>query len=442
MPTTINRRRFLATSAAGVVGASAVLRAQPAPARVLGANDRVRVGVIGTGRQGIHDMEAHMALDDVDIVAICDVFGPNLAKAAAVATRAEQHKDFRQLLDRKDVDAVIIGTPDHWHALQTVMACQAGKDVYVEKPTSVAIVEGRRMVEAARKYNRIVQVGTQQRSAAHFQQAVELVKGGRIGQVSLVRCWNAGNASPDGFGNPPDSDPPPELDWDMWLGPAPKVAFNPNRFGVYPDVYSYFRYFWDYAGGMMTDWGVHLIDIAQWAMAVDAPTAASAVGGTFAVKDNRETPDTILATYQYPGFVLTYENRSANARSINGHGYGIEFYGGDGTLFVDRSGLEIVPEGRGPSTDRQNRTEPFTLTSTKDDPSHARNFIDCVRSRQTPISDIEVGHRSTSTAILGNLAYRSGASVKWNGRTEKIDDNKRASELLDKDYRKPWRLKV
>ena len=442
MQTTMNRRRFLAAGAAGVVAANAVLRAQPASARVLGANDRVRVGVIGTGRQGVYDLEAHMALDDVDIVAICDVYGANLAKAAAVAPQAQQHKDFREVLDRTDVDAVIIGTPDHWHALQTVMACQAGKDVYVEKPASVAIVEGRRMVEAARKYNRVVQVGTQQRSAAHFQKTVDLVKDGRIGRVSLVRCWNAGNASPKGLGNPPDSAPPADLDWDMWLGPAPKVAFNPNRFGVYPDVYSYFRYFWDYAGGMMTDWGVHLIDIAQWVMNVEAPTEASAVGGKFVLEDNRETPDTILATYRYPGFVMTYENRSANARGISGHGYGIEFYGTDGTLFVDRSGLEIVPEERGPSTARERRTEPFTLESTKDQSNHARNFIDCVKSRQAPICDIEIGHRSTSTAILGNLAYRSGATVKWDGRTETIDGNRRASELLDRAYRKPWKLKV
>ena len=226
----------------------------------------------------------------------------------------------------------------------TVMACQAGKDVYVEKPTSVAIGEGRRMVEAARKYSRIVQVGTQQRSATHFQKAVELVRSGRLGQISMVRCWNVGNTAPEGIGNPPDSDPPADLDWDFWLGPAPKVPFNPNRFGVFPDVWSYFRYFWDYAGGMMTDWGVHLIDIVQWAMNVDAPQSVSTAGGKFALTDNRDTPDTILATYRYPGFIMTYENRSANGRQINAHGYGIEFYGTNGTLFVDRSGYDLAPE--------------------------------------------------------------------------------------------------
>ena len=196
----------------------------------------------------------------------------------------------------------------------TVMACQAGKDVYVEKPTSVAIAEGRKMVEAARKYNRVVQVGTQQRSAKHFQQAAKLVQDGGIGKVAAVRCWNVGNQFPDGIGNPPDSDPPADLDWDLWLGPAPRRPFNANRFGVVPTNFSYFRWFWDYAGGMMTDWGVHLIDIVQMAMKVDAPTSVSAVGGKFCLTDNRETPDTILASYQYPGFVMTYENRTTNGR--------------------------------------------------------------------------------------------------------------------------------
>jgi predicted dehydrogenase len=418
-----------------------------ASARVQGANDRVGVALIGAGRQGLGVMRGHQRLEDVDIVAVCDVYEPNLAKAVAAAPKAAQLKDFRQILDRKDVQAVIIGTPDHWHALMTVMACQAGKDVYVEKPTSVAIGEGRRMVEAARKYNRIVQVGTQQRSAAHFQRAAELVRSGRIGPITMVRCWNVGNQTPEGIGNPPDGPPPATLDWDLWLGPAPKVAYNPNRFGVVPDNFSYFRWFWDYAGGMMTDWGVHLIDIVQWAMSVDAPLAVSTTGGKFLLKDNRETPDTILATYRYPGFVMTYENRVCNGNPLNGHNYGIEFYGADGTMFVDRAGFDIVPERRsvqGATDGRQeDRTGATSVRSTPDNPTHQRNFIDCVKSRKAPICDIEIGHRSSSTAILGNLALRSGAPVEWDGRTETVTNgNKKASDLLVRPYRAPWELKV
>jgi predicted dehydrogenase len=420
-----------------------VLAARQSSSRVVGANDRVRVGVIGTGRQGRNDLKAHAALADVEIAAICDVFAPNLAEAAKLAPAAKTVTDFRSILDDKNIDAVIIGTPDHWHALMTVMACQAGKDVYVEKPTSVAIAEGRTMVEAARKYSRIVQVGTQQRSAAHFQEAVKLVWDGRLGPISAVRMWNVGNQAPEGIGNPPDGDPPAGLDWDMWLGPAPQRPFNANRFGVTADGWSYFRWFWDYAGGMMTDWGVHLIDIVQWAMKVDAPSSVSAVGGHFCLKDNRETPDTIVASYQYPGFVLTYENRTGNAHALNGHGYGIEFYGTDGTLFVDRAGYELVPETRKSGTTVTNRSEAASRASSPDNPTHARNFVDCIKSRQAPICDIETGHRSSSTAILGNMAYRSGATVVWDGRTERVtNDNAKAAALVDRAYRAPWGQKM
>ncbi len=439
MSTAIDRRTFLGTGAAGLVG----LAARSASGRVLGANDRLRIGVVGTGRQGRHDLHEHQILTDVEIAAICDVYAPNLAQAARMAPGATQYHDFRELLDDRTIDAVIVGTPDHWHALVTVMACQAGKDVYVEKPSSVAIAEGRKMVKAARKHNRIVQVGTQQRSAAHFQDAVRLVREGRIGTVTAVRAWNYGNEAPAGIGHPPDGDPPPELDWDFWLGPAPKRPFNPNRFGVSPDAWSYFRYFWDYAGGMMTDWGVHLIDIVQWAMDVNAPVSVSAVGGKFCLTDNRETPDTIVSTYTYPTFVMTYENRTSNRRPLNGHGYGIEFYGSDGTLFVDRSGFELTPETRKEGTTEVNRTEPASATSTPDSPTHARNFVDCVKSRTLPICDIEIGHRSSSTAILGNMAYRSGATVVWDAATERVTNgNESAAALVDREYRAPWALTV
>lgn len=436
----LNRREFLTVSTASLAGVATTARAA---SRIQGANDRVGVAVIGTGRQGLNVLRGHRVLPDVDIVAVCDVYEPNLLKGAEAAPYAQRFKDFRQVLDLRDVDAVVVATPDHWHALQTVMACQAGKDVYVEKPTAVAIAEGRKMVEAAHKYNRVVQVGTQQRSAAHFQAAVELVRKGGIGQVTAVRTWNVGNQAPEGIGSPPDGDPPPGLDWDMWLGPAPARPFNPNRFGVVPDAFSHFRWFWDYAGGMMTDWGVHLIDIVQWAMDVEAPLSASAVGGKFCLKDNRETPDTLQASFQYPTFVLTYENRVCNGRPVNDHGYGIEFYGTEGTLFVDRSGFQLIPEQRREGDQLLDRTLAREQRSTPDNPSHARNFIDCVKSREKPICDIEIGHRSSSTAILGNLAYRSGATVVWDAKTERVtNDNPRAAELVDREYRAPWKLTV
>ncbi len=435
----IERREFLKGSTAAAVGLAL------APGRVLGANDRILAGFIGTGRQGQDNMKAFLKQQNVEVVAVCDVYEPNLKKGAAIAgERVLQLKDFRRLLDNKDINVAVISTPDHWHAYQTVAACQVGKDVYVEKPICVAVEEGRKMAQAARRYQRVVQVGTQQRSGVHFQKAVEVVRSGRLGKISVVRTWNYGNQSPEGIGNPPDSDPPPDLDWDLWLGPAPRVPFNPNRFGVYEGKYSHFRWFWDYAGGMMTDWGVHLLDIVQWAMEAEAPQVITASGGKFFLKDNRETPDTLQVTYEYPGgWVALYENRELNASPLNGKDYGILFHGTEATLFVDRRGYELVPEKRGRGAEAVDRTEPAAEKSSNPHlADHWKNFVECVRSRKKPASDIETGHRSTSTCLLGNIAYRSRRRIEWDGREEKIRNAPEARKYLTRDYRKPWKLQV
>lgn len=406
---------------------------------ILGANDRIRVGVIGLGRQGRGVMKGFLKNSNVEVVALCDVYAPHLAAAMkdSKLDAVETYKDFRKLLDRKDIDAVIVASPDHWHALHSVMACQAGKDVYVEKPISVTVTEGRKMVQAARKYNRIVQVGTQQRSGDHYQKAAQLIRSGQIGKVTFVRTWNYGNSAPVGIGNPPDSAAPDGLDWDMWLGPAPARPFNANRFGVFPDRWSSFRWFWDYAGGMMTDWGVHHLDIVQMVMGVDAPLAISSTGGKYALTDNRETPDTLMVTYEYPGFVCTFENRECNAQGIGGAGYGISFHGTDATLFINRELFEIIPE-KGKTI-----AEPLKVKGTNSQgDDHIRNFLDCVKTRQTPTSDIEIGHRSTSTCLLGNVSLRSGRRIVWNAKTEQIEGDQTAARYLSREYRKPWKLSV
>ena len=330
------------------------------------------------------------------------------------------------MLEMKEIQAVVVSSPDHWHPLHTILACQAGKDVYVEKPVSVCLEEGRLMVEAARRYKRIVQVGTQQRSGLHFQKAVELVRNGAIGKVSFIRTWNYGNSFPEGIGNPPDGDPPPDLDWDLWLGPAPKVPFNANRFGVHPERFSSFRWFWHYAGGMMTDWGVHLLDIVQWAMNVEGPSEISAQGGKLYLQDNRETPDTLQVTYQYPGFVCVYENRECNGARLDGHGYGICFHGSLGTMFLDRAGFEIIPEKTSKGV---NKCEPVAEKSSNNhNLAHSRNFLDCIKSRQLPICDIEIGHRSTSVAQLGNIAYRTKSHLIWDTKNEEFKGNKQGQQ--------------
>ena len=348
MSADLTRRDFIKRAAQGTAAGLAFSAARPAVA----ASDKVRVGVIGPGHQGRGDTRDFVRQPDVEVVAVCDVYEPNLPLAVeAAGGRAQTYKDFRQVLERKDIDAVLVATPDHWHALVTVEACKAGKDVYVEKPLSHDIHEGQVMVEAARKYNRVVQLGTQQRSGIHFQKAVELVQNGLLGKISFVRTGTYLNNYPYGIGNPPDSDPPPGLDWDLWLGPAPLAPFNVNRWtNMDPHDWSSFRYFWDYAGGMMTDWGVHLIDIAQWGMQVEGPRVISSVGGKYYNQDNTQTPDTLQVTYEYenPSFILVFEHRWENANWRHEKGYGIEFHGTDGTLFVDRGGFELYPETRRP----------------------------------------------------------------------------------------------
>lgn len=439
----LNRRDFFQRATLGAVSAQmAFAGAFGASARILGANDRVRVGVIGTGQQGVWDLQDFRHQPDVEVVAVCDVYEPNLQKGLDAADKKpETYKDFRQVLDRQDIDAIIVGTPDHWHALVTVQACQAGKDVYVEKPISHTVDEGKAMVKAARQHQRVVQVGTQQRSGLHFQEAVRLIQQGYIGKVSFVRTWNYANECPQGIGNPPDSNPPPGLDWDFWLGPAPRVPFNQNRFGV-GDRWSTFRYFWDYAGGFVTDWGVHLMDIVQWAMQVEGPQVITASGGRFYIQDNAETPDTIEITFEYPHFIAVYENRWDNGNSMYGKDYGMEFHGTDATLFIDREGFDVFPEERRQGKERVGRSPSMKMGNVNDSHfDHIRNFLDCIKSRQRPASDIEIGHRSTSVCLLGNVAYRSRRRIVWDVEKQELrEGGPEAQQYLTRHYRAPWVL--
>ncbi|HLA38615.1 MAG TPA: Gfo/Idh/MocA family oxidoreductase, partial [Candidatus Glassbacteria bacterium] len=287
----ISRRGLFASGAAMAFAAAA-----PAIGRVAEANDTINVGVIGTGQMGRSNMNAFAEEERVRIAAVCDCYRPNLDKALKALEKSGKPKpaeyaDFRKLLDDKEIDVVIAASPDHWHPLHTVMACRAGKDVYVEKPVSVTVSEGRVMTDVARQTGRIVGVGTQQRSGEHFQRAVEIVRDGTLGRITKVSTWNYENEYPVGIGNPPDCDPPEGLDWNMWLGPAPLRPFNWNRFGVVDDGrWSSFRWFWDYAGGMMTDWGTHLLDIVLWATNQKGPRTVTASGGKLALLDNRDTP--------------------------------------------------------------------------------------------------------------------------------------------------------
>jgi predicted dehydrogenase len=285
----MQRREFL--------GAAGLAAAQ----HVIGANDRVTVGLIGCGGRGRYVAGLMREGPGVDFAATADVYLPNAERAKEWAgTAARSYQDFRRLLEQKDIDAVLVATPDHWHAAIAVLACQAGKDVYVEKPLAHNVREGRAIVNAARRYNRIVQAGTQHRSSPHFREVQEIVQSGALGKVNWVRVWNYANLFPQGIGREPDSEPPAGLDWDFYLGPAPLVPYNRKRFT--------YRWFWDYSGGYITDFGTHRLDTVQQVMGVSAPQTIAASGGRFSLQDAGEIPDVLQVTYEYPGFVLSYES--------------------------------------------------------------------------------------------------------------------------------------
>jgi predicted dehydrogenase len=408
---------------------------------IKGANDKVNVAFIGTGRMGSGNIEYSSKVPGFEIVAVCDVYQPALERAQAEARRlgfggVKAVKDFREILADKSIDAVSIATPDHWHAYLTVEACKAGKDVWVEKPACVYVEEGQKMVEAARKYKRVVQAGTMQRSGAFFQKAREIVKSGDLGDITFCRTFQAGAAAKDGFGNPPDSDPPAGLDWDLWLGPAPKRPFNANRWGVGDNRWSTFRYFWDYAGGAMTDWGVHLLDIVQFAFDEAMPVSISAQGGKFYTTDNTETPDTMLVTYHYPSFVGSYESRTANPFPMYGSGYGTSFHGTKATLMVNRGGYWIFPNEKGKEPIAETRKELSEMNV-----PHWKNFLECLRTRQKPISDIETCVRTTSTCILANLALRHNVTLDWDDKAFTVKQRE-IKPYLKAKYRSPWKLEV
>jgi predicted dehydrogenase len=427
-----DRRGFLRTAGVAAVG-SAINRGAK------GANDRIALGFIGLGTMGTENLKAAMAQPGVAVAAVCDVYQPHLERASAMAQRGGQQPkvtgDFRQLLADRSIDAVCISTPDHWHPHIAVEACKAGKDVYVEKPVGVAVEEGQAMVAAARKFNRVMQAGTWQRSGAHFQKACELVRSGTLGKVTMARTWIYSNQPRQGIGNPPDATPPAGLNWDMWLGPAPARPFNPNRFGVYPDAYSYFRFFWDYAGGQLTDSGVHMIDIVHMAFGDPMPLSVSAIGGKYWFTDDTETPDTLQVTYEYPGFIASWEHRSNNTDDHTSRLMGATFHGSRGTLYVDRQVLRVTPE-------KGSDLEPFEMKRAADPhPLHWANFLECLRTRQKPNSDIETCYRSSAACILGNVSMRAKTRLDWDDQKRTVRQAE-ARALLRREHREPWALAV
>ncbi|MBI5085505.1 MAG: Gfo/Idh/MocA family oxidoreductase [Acidobacteria bacterium] len=427
-------------------------------ARVLGANDRVRVGLIGCGGRGRYVSRLMAESPGVEFIAVADVYARNAAAARDWAgPRCAVFPDFRRLLEQKDVDAVIVATPDHWHAAAAVLACAAGKHVYVEKPLAYSIREGRAIVDAAQRYSRIVQPGMQHRSSPHFAEAAEIVQSGKLGKVHFVRVWNSVNMVPRGIGRVLDEPVPGGLDWDMYCGPAPLARFNRKRF------LSTYRWFWDYSGGYITDFGTHRFDTVHQIMGVEIPRTAVAAGGRFEVSDAGEMPDVLTVTYEYPGFILVYD-----AVNLNGFGLGLRtpgmkyynargpfdrpngmaFYGTNGTLLADRVGYELFPELASsswpPTPDdpsaAQFRMERKQVNVTDATGPHARAFPESIRGLRKPPASILSGHRATTIAHLGNISYHTGLKLKWDAVREDFDNQPEASKHLARVPRKPWDL--
>jgi predicted dehydrogenase len=451
MGSVLSRRDF---TRATITGAAAAMPAVARGGRVLGANDRVRIGCIGVGYRGVQVLFAFGAHKDAEIVSLCDVYEPYLhgqfdkihphfkklgyvvpSRLPEFSGLVDHQKDFRRVLDRKDLDAVIIATPDHWHALQTIMACDAGKDVYIEKPLCFTVREGRRMVEAARRSDRVVQVGTQRRSSKLYAELAALVQSGAIGKVTAARAGLTDNMSPGGIGNIADSAPPPGLDWELWQGPRPHRPFNLN---VLPYK---FRWWKDYSS-QMANWGAHYFDAIRWIVGETAPIAVTGCGGRYAVDDCRSIPDTAEVIFEHASGMLTiFSTFEASGQPLLRTGE-IELRGTKGAIYASMNRIEIVPEEGGRFQDKRPRCHPLVLENHDGyrelDEAHARNFLDCVKSRSKPHCDVEEGHRSTSYALLANIALATGARLTWDAKAEVITNNIGASALLDYEYCKPW----
>jgi predicted dehydrogenase len=432
----LTRRNFLGKSALAALAAGTLQSPfiRLARAGEPGANSKIRLGIIGCGGQGQVDLKCFFLNPEIDCVVACDVDDDQLAKVVAICQdkrgkTPDTVKDFRRVLDRKDVDIVLIATPDHWHALPMVMAAQAGKDIYTEKPLAKTIDEGHAMLAAANKYNRVVQMGSQWRSSTHIIEATDLIRSGKLGKVSLARAWAFLDWLPS-IGHVPDSPVPPGVDYEFWLGPAPERPFNKNRF-----LFN-FRWFWDYAGGLMTDWGVHLLNMASMGLPPENPKSVCAVGGKFIFDDDSETPDSLVALYEFPSYQLIWEHRAGLNNGLNGRSWGVEWHGTEGNIILNDTGWELITEPKKANIASQRHR------STGEDPrkAHVRNFLDCCSSRQQPVLNLEIGHRVSTLAHLGNIAYRTDDKIVWDSVAEKVVDNHAADKLVSVKYRKPWHL--
>jgi predicted dehydrogenase len=409
----------------------------------ISANDKINFAIIGAKGMGWSNMRSHFNMPEVECIAICDVDQSVLDQRLADVEKARGNKpkrygDYRKMLENKDIDAVIIATPDHWHCLNTIDALDAGKHIYVEKPLANSIEECNVMVKAARKSNKLIQVGQWQRSGSQYREAIEYLRTGKLGNIRLVKTW-AYQGWMKSIPVVADGPAPQGVDYDMWLGAAPKRSFNSNRF------HFTFRWFWDYAGGLMTDWGVHEIDIALYAMNASAPKSVMASGGKLAYPDDAaETPDTLQAIFEYDGFNMLWEH----AVGIDGGNYGrtegIAFIGNNGTLVVNRGGWEVIPESerKGDQTIQKVEAVPMIKGVGNALNNHTKNFVEAIKANNSSMLNcgIETGSVAAINAQMGNVAYKIGRKVYWDANKGSFINDKQANGLIKPVYHNRWRF--
>lgn len=452
-------------SISGVAHKSVVAPIMDTKKRVIDANDKVRVGFIGVGNRGTQLLQLFMEQPDCEVAALCDVYEPYVTRDySTVLDRykkdmgnripkmgekfpkdVKQFKDYRLMLEDQSIDAVCIATPDHWHALQTIDAINAGKDVFVEKPLSKTIAEGRRMVEVGNSSRQIVTVGLNRRGAPTFQKLAKEIPAGKIGKITFGTACHVSNMYPNGIGKLQPETPPANFDWDMWLGPR---AYRPYQYNIAPYM---FRWWEDYANQISNN-GVHYLDLLRWLLNEEAPVAVSAHGGKYVVDDDRTIPDTMHVTYEFKsGVLVTLSILEASTGSFIPHGF-LELRGTKGTLHTDENDYKITPARAGQFQTWKPMIEPEDYSLSKDDTllidgsyknsafSLIRNFLDCVKSREQPWATLEIGHRSTSLAHLGTIAMMTRERLEWDAINERFTNSNIANKYLSYEYRKPWKL--
>jgi predicted dehydrogenase len=460
-----NRREFIAKSTFAVTGLTVGLESlgSYSPGRVIGANEKIRMGFIGVGNRGSQLLNLFMKHADCEIAALCDLYEPYTSRnrdevdprylknmPGQIPKMGEKfqkppkiYSDYRKLLEDKEIDAVCIATPDHWHALITVHAIQAGKDVYVEKPLTATIYEGRRMVQAQAASKRVVAVGLNRRGSAVYQKLAGEIPAGKIGKVTVARACHISNMFPSGIGKMNPEQPPKNFNWDMWLGPR---ASRPYQYNIAPYM---FRWWSDYSS-QMGNWGVHFMDVIRWMLGEVAPVAISAHGGKYVVDDDRTIPDTMQVTYEFAsGSIASFCIYEASSGGLFPYGE-VELRGTKGTLYSSENGYQINPTNKGQFQTWEKQMEPEKFeTGNKllSDGSSGdstgilvRNFLDCIKSRNTPLCSLEDGHRSTSFAHLANIALKTRERLQWDPVKEKFTNSNAANELLHYEYRKPYKL--